>query len=82
MDAFADRFDGAWEWCSAAIEEAQEGRWVHDAVERQVMEDIRAATNALHGGRLAPFTENLRAVHIGRVANWAGVIRLAVRAGG
>ncbi len=82
MDTFADRIDGAWEWFSAAIEEAQEGRWVRDAVERQVMEDIRAATNALHGGRLAPFTEDLWHVRIGRIANWAGVIRLAARAGG
>ncbi|MFE9868281.1 hypothetical protein ACFYPZ_37275, partial [Streptomyces sp. NPDC005506] len=45
MDTFAGRLDGGWEWWSAAIEEAQEGRWVRDAVERQVMKDIGAATN-------------------------------------
>ncbi|MFF4185227.1 hypothetical protein ACFYZ9_18700 [Streptomyces sp. NPDC001691] len=51
MDTFTARLDGAWAWWSAAIEEAQEGRWIRDAVERQVMADIRAATNPLHGGR-------------------------------
>ncbi|KMS71433.1 hypothetical protein ACM01_27135 [Streptomyces viridochromogenes] len=82
MDTFASRLDGAWVWFDAAIEEAQEGRWVRDAVERQVMADIRAATNALHGGRPAPFTEDSWHVRIGRIANWAGVLRLAARAGG
>lgn len=82
MDTFTARLDGAWAWWSAAVEEAQEGCWVRDAVERQVAADIRAATNALHGGRLAPFTEDSWHVRIGRIANWAGVIRLAARAGG
>ncbi|MGY0055198.1 hypothetical protein ACWY4P_01215 [Streptomyces sp. LZ34] len=82
MDTFTARLDGAWEWWSAAIKEAQEGRWVRDAVERQVMADIRAATNALHGGKLAPFTKDSWHVRIGRIANWAGVVRLAARAGG
>jgi hypothetical protein len=50
-------------------------------MERQVMADIRAATNALHGGRLTPFTEDLWHVRIGRITNWARVIRLAARAG-
>jgi hypothetical protein len=81
MDTFTTRLEGAWEWWSAAIEEAQEGRWVRDAVERQVIADIGAATNALHGGRLAPFTEDSWHVRIGRIANWAGVLRLAARAG-
>ncbi|WP_426361811.1 hypothetical protein [Streptomyces sp. E-08] len=82
MDTFTARLDSAWEWWSAAIEEAQEGRWVRDAVERQVVADIVAATNALHGGRLAPFIEDLWHVRIGRIANWAGALRLAARAGG
>ncbi|GFE21132.1 hypothetical protein Sliba_15850 [Streptomyces nigrescens] len=82
MDTFTARLDGAWEWWSAAIEEAQEGRWIRDPVERQVVADIMAATNALHGGRLAPFTEDSWHVRIGRIANWAGVLRLAARAGG
>ncbi|MFI1973279.1 hypothetical protein [Streptomyces cinnamoneus] len=82
MDTFANRLDGAWEWWSAAIEETQQGRWVRDDVERQVMQDIRAATNALHGGRTAPFTEDSWHVRVGRIANWAGVLRLAARAGG
>ncbi|MGW1893316.1 hypothetical protein ACWCP6_24175 [Streptomyces sp. NPDC002004] len=82
MDSFADRLRDAGEWWSAAVEEAQEGRWVRDAVERQVMADMRAATNALHGGRTAPFTEDSWHVRIGRIANWAGVLRLAARAGG
>ncbi|MFF4836038.1 hypothetical protein [Streptomyces sp. NPDC001315] len=82
MDRFAARLHGAWEWWSAAIEESQEGRWVRSAVERQVIEDITVATNALHGGRMAPFTEDSWHVRIGRIANWAGVLRLAARAGG
>lgn len=82
MDTFGGRLDSGWEWCSAAIEEAQEGRWVRDAVERQVMKDIGSATNPLHGGRMAPFTEDSWHVRIGRIANWAGVLRLAARAGG
>ncbi|MGW2485735.1 hypothetical protein ACWCV9_00765 [Streptomyces sp. NPDC001606] len=82
MDTFTARLEGAWEWWSAAIEEAQEGSWVRDAVERQVMADIRAATNALHGGRPAPFTADSWHVRIGRISNWAGVLRLAARAGG
>ncbi|MFJ8298119.1 hypothetical protein ACIQ9R_19820 [Streptomyces sp. NPDC094447] len=82
MDAFTDRLDGAWNWWSAAIAESQEGRWVRDAVERQVIKDIGAATNALHGGRSAPFTEDPWRIRIGRIANWAGVLRLAARSGG
>jgi hypothetical protein len=82
MDTFTARLDGAWDWWDAAIEEAQEGRWVRDTVERQVIRDITAATNALHGGRLAPFTDDTWHVRIGRIANWAGVLRLAARAGG
>jgi len=82
MDTFADRLDSAWEWWSAAVEEAQEERWVRTSVERQVLADITAATNALHGGRMAPFTEDSWQVRIGRIANWAGVLRLAARAGG
>ncbi|KUO01913.1 hypothetical protein [Streptomyces caeruleatus] len=82
MDTFASRLDSARVWVDAAIEESQEGRWVRDAVERRVMADISAATNALHGGRSAPFTEDAWHVRIGRIANWAGVLRLAARAGG
>jgi hypothetical protein len=82
MDTFAGRLDGASRWWDAAIEEAQEGRWVRDAVERLVMKDIKAATNPLHGGRTAPFTEDSWHVRIGRIANWAGVLRLAARSGG
>lgn len=77
-----DRLAGAWKWWSAAIEQSQEGSWVRNALERQVMEDIKAATNPLHGGRLAPFTEDSWPVRIGRIANWAGVLRLAAQAGG
>jgi hypothetical protein len=82
MDTFTARLDGAWAWWSAAIEESQEGCWVRDAVERQVIADIMTATNALHGGRLAPYTEDSWHVRIGRISNWAGVLRLAARAGG
>ncbi|MCM2413888.1 hypothetical protein [Streptomyces sp. RKAG290] len=82
MDTFERRLDGGWEWWSAAVEESQEGRWVRDAVERQVMRDILSATDPLHGGRMAPFTEDSARVRVGRIANWAGVLRLAARAGG
>jgi hypothetical protein len=51
-------------------------------VERQVIKDIGAATNPLHGGRMAPFTEDSWHIRIGRIANWAGVLRLAARSGG
>lgn len=57
-------------------------RWVRDAVGRQVIMDIGTATNPLHGGRMAPFTEDSLHVRIGRIANWAGVLRLAARSGG
>ncbi|MEY9872886.1 hypothetical protein ABH931_002363 [Streptacidiphilus sp. MAP12-33] len=82
METFAARLDSAWAWWSAAIEESQEGRWVRDPVEREVIADIGAATNALRGGRQAPFTEDPWHVRIGRIARWAGVLRLAARAGG
>lgn len=82
MDTFADRLDGGMKWWEAAIEEAQEGRWVRDEVERRVIKDICAATNPLHGGRSAPFTADTWHVRIGRIANWAGVLRLAARSGG
>ncbi|MEV7418451.1 hypothetical protein [Streptomyces sp. NPDC089919] len=82
MDTFGTRLDAAGEWWAAAVEESQEGRWVRDALERQVVADIGAATNPLHGGRLPPFTEDSWHVRIGRIANWAGVLRLAARAGG
>ncbi|MFG2116081.1 hypothetical protein ACGFRB_26175 [Streptomyces sp. NPDC048718] len=81
MDTFADLLDSAEDWCAAAVEDAQEGRWIRDPVERQVMADITAATNALHGGRQAPFTGDAWQVRMGRIANWAGVLRLAARAG-
>ncbi|MFF9505012.1 hypothetical protein [Streptomyces sp. NPDC014656] len=82
MENFPALADDAWEWWGAAIDESQEGRWVRDDVERAVVADVTAATNALHGGRLPPFTEDDWYVRIGRISNWAGVIRLAARAGG
>lgn len=82
VDTFEGRLQGGSEWWSAAVGEAQDGGWVRDAVERQVMRDIKVATNPLHGGRPAPFTEDSGHVRIGRIANWAGVLRLAARAGG
>ncbi|MGW6202352.1 hypothetical protein ACWF9B_01670 [Streptomyces sp. NPDC055089] len=82
MDTFAERLDYGGKWWEAAIDEAQEGRWVRDATERQVIKDIGCGTNALHGGRLAPFTEDSWHVRVGRIANWAGVLRLAAGSGG
>ncbi|MFE0679106.1 hypothetical protein [Streptomyces sp. NPDC058867] len=57
MDTFADRLDGGWKGWEACIEDAQEGRWVGDAVERQVIKDIGAATHPLPGERMVPYSE-------------------------
>ncbi|MBW6438071.1 hypothetical protein KZ829_30515 [Actinoplanes hulinensis] len=82
MHEAVDRIEAAWEWWSAAIDESQEGRWVRDTVERRVLADITVATRCLHGGRLPPFTDDPLRVRVGRIAAWAGVLRLAARAGG
>ncbi|MBO3741991.1 hypothetical protein [Actinoplanes flavus] len=83
MHEVAERIDAAWEWWVAAIDESQEGRWVRDTVERQVLADITVATRCLHDGRrLPPFTDDPVRLRLGRIAAWAGVLRLAVRAGG
>lgn len=77
-----DWLSSAWEWHTAAIEDAQEGRWVRDAVERQAIADIAAAAGRLHGGRMPPFTEDSWHLRLGRIANWAEVLRSAARTGG
>jgi hypothetical protein len=82
MDTFAARLDGAQAWLDAAVEDSQEGDWARNALERRVMAHVRAAANPLHGGRLAPFTEDSWHVRIGRISNWAGLSRLAALAGG
>ncbi|WP_406233205.1 hypothetical protein [Nocardia sp. NBC_01009] len=82
MVGFADRLEAACQWRCAAVDASQDGYWVRDAVERQVIADISAATNALHGGRMPPFVGDSWHVRIGRIANWAGVLRLAACAGG
>ncbi|MEU4690160.1 hypothetical protein [Actinoplanes sp. NPDC023714] len=71
-----------WRWWSAAIDEAQEGRWVRNATERRVIADIVAATGALSGGRMPPFTGDPMDVRVKRIAEWATVVRAAARAGG
>ncbi|MGW3045965.1 hypothetical protein ACWC9T_39540 [Kitasatospora sp. NPDC001159] len=80
MDEFATRLHDAWEWWDAAIEDAQEGRWIRTPVERQVMDDIAAATIGF--GYPDPSTELSLRVRLCRIATWAGVLRLAARAGG
>ncbi|MFF7992982.1 hypothetical protein ACFZDG_24705 [Kitasatospora xanthocidica] len=80
MDEFATRLDSAWKWWNAAIEDAQEGRWIRTAVDRQVMDDIAAATVGL--GYVGPSVELSWRTRLGRIATWAGVLRLAARAGG
>ncbi|MFD8328490.1 hypothetical protein [Streptomyces lydicus] len=80
--AYASRSAAAWDWLSRAIDAQQDGVWVLDEVEWQVLADVRAATNALHGGHLPPHTREPVHVRVGRLANWAGVCRLAARAGG
>ncbi|MEU1289286.1 GNAT family N-acetyltransferase [Kitasatospora sp. NPDC005856] len=74
------RLDSAWEWWHAAIEDAQEGRWLRTPVERQVMDDLAAATVGL--GYLDPSVELPLRNRLCRIATWAGVLRLAARAGG
>ncbi|WP_331740908.1 hypothetical protein [Streptomyces sp. NBC_01006] len=82
MDTFADRLDGGWKWLQAASEQAQEGRWVRDAVERQVIKDVGAATNPLHGGRLPPFTDEVgQCQHAGNTGSRNPVKHLLERTG-
>ncbi|MFF2612162.1 GNAT family N-acetyltransferase [Kitasatospora sp. NPDC058046] len=74
------RLDSAWEWWSAAIEDAQEGHWIRTSVERRVMDDLAAATVGL--GYLDPSVELPLRNRLCRIATWAGAVRLAARAGG
>ncbi|MFE5583316.1 hypothetical protein [Kitasatospora sp. NPDC056531] len=80
MDEFATRLHDAWEWWHAAIEDAQEGRWTRSPLERQVMDDIATATIGF--GYPDPSVEPSLRARICRIATWAGVLRLAARAGG
>ncbi|MFJ7279051.1 hypothetical protein [Kitasatospora sp. NPDC098663] len=79
---FASRLAAAEDWTSAALEAQQEGSWVLTATERQILADVMTATNPLHGGHLPPYDDESPYVRLGRIANWAGVLRLAARAGG
>ncbi|MFE7594611.1 GNAT family N-acetyltransferase, partial [Kitasatospora sp. NPDC057512] len=74
------RLDSAWEWWSAAIEDAQEGHWIRTPVERRVLDDLAAATVGL--GYLDPSVELPLRNRLCRIATWAGAVRLAARAGG
>ncbi|MFI9325949.1 hypothetical protein ACIGZJ_00215 [Kitasatospora sp. NPDC052868] len=78
---FASRLAAAEDWTSAALEAQQEGLWVLTGTERRILADIVAATNPLHGGRLPPHDDESVYVRLGRIRNWAGVLRLAARAG-
>lgn len=79
---FASRLTAAEAWTDAAVGAHQEGAWVLTAEERRILEDVAAATNPLHGGRLPPFNDESLYVRLGRIRNWAGALRLAARAGG
>ncbi|MFI0712414.1 hypothetical protein ACH4SK_17565 [Streptomyces inhibens] len=79
---FALRMAAAWDWFGFAIDAQQEGDWVLDDVERHVLADLVVAANPLHGGRLPPHTQDSLYVRVGRISKWAGVLRLAARAGG
>ncbi|MFI6156512.1 hypothetical protein ACIBCA_27945 [Kitasatospora sp. NPDC051170] len=79
---FASRLAAAEDWTSAALEAQQEGRWVLTGTERRILADVEAATNPLHGGHLPPHDDESVYVRLGRIRNWAGVLRLAARAGG
>ncbi|HEY9329837.1 MAG TPA: hypothetical protein VIS09_16615 [Streptomyces sp.] len=74
MDSFAERLDCGWNRVEAAIGEAQDGRWVRNAVERLVIKDAGCATDALHGGRSAPFGQDSWHVRIAsdRAVGWGG----------
>ncbi|MER6221117.1 hypothetical protein ABT189_11105 [Streptomyces sp900105755] len=79
---FASRLAAAEDWTSAALEAHQVGLWVLTGTERQILADVTAATNPLHGGDLPPHDDESVYVRLGRISNWAGVLRLAARAGG
>ncbi|MGW9434848.1 hypothetical protein [Streptomyces sp. NPDC055607] len=79
---FAFRLAAAEDWTDAALESRQEGRWTPTETEYLILADVVAATNPLHGGRLPPHTGASVYVRLGRIRNWAGVLRLAARAGG
>ncbi|WP_435186799.1 hypothetical protein [Streptomyces sp. bgisy126] len=79
---FASRLTAAEDWTHAALEARQEGLWTPTETECPVLSDMVAATNPLHGGRLPPHTGDSVYVRLGRIRNWAGVLRLAARAGG
>ncbi|MEV4922540.1 hypothetical protein [Streptomyces roseoverticillatus] len=79
---FPARLTAAEDWLDLAIGAHQEGDWILDDTERRILADLVAATNPLHGGNLPPHTGESLYVRIGRIANWAGALRLAARAGG
>ncbi|MFJ7129268.1 hypothetical protein [Streptomyces sp. NPDC098101] len=79
---FASRLAAAEDWTYTALEARQEGRWTPTETEGPVLADVVAATNPLHGGLLPPHTGASVHVRLGRIENWAGVLRLAARAGG
>ncbi|MER5866645.1 hypothetical protein [Kitasatospora sp. NPDC002040] len=79
---FASLLAAAEEWTSAALGAQQEGLWALTETERRVLADVVVATNPLHGGRLPPHDGESVHVRLGRIRNWAGVLRLAARAGG
>ncbi|WP_053648944.1 MULTISPECIES: hypothetical protein [unclassified Streptomyces] len=79
---FASRLTAAEDWTYAALDARQEGRWTPTETEGPILADVVAATNPLHGGHLPPHTGESVYVRLGRIRNWAGVLRLAARAGG
>ncbi|WP_411076542.1 hypothetical protein [Streptomyces sp. cmx-4-7] len=79
---FASRLTAAEEWTHAVLESREEGRWTPTETECLILADAMAATNPLHHGRLPPHTGESVYVRLGRIRNWAGVLRLAARAGG
>ncbi|MCG6499819.1 hypothetical protein [Kitasatospora sp. A2-31] len=79
---FASLLTAAEDWTSAALEAQQEGAWVLTSLERRILDDLVAATNPLHGGHLPPHDNESLYVRLGRIRNWAGVVRLAAQAGG
>ncbi|MFE3905392.1 hypothetical protein ACFXPY_35165 [Streptomyces sp. NPDC059153] len=79
---FASRLAAAEDWTGAALEAQQEGLWALTGTERRILADVVAATNPLHGGHLPPHDDESVYMRLGRIRNWAGVLRLAARAGG
>lgn len=79
---YRSRAAAAADWLHRAIEAQQEGEWALSDLEWQILADVMASTNPMHGSRLPPHVHDHVRVRVARISNWAGILRLAARAGG